>query len=120
MIDVNNLLQQTIELNASDLHLIVGSPPTIRIEGELKVLANSGILTPENILEGLKQTLTGEQFERLNVNKEIDFSLSFSEKARFRVNAYTQKGSLAVAFRSIPLIIPEIENLGLPKIVHNF
>jgi twitching motility protein PilT len=120
MIDVNNLLQQTIELKASDLHLIVGSPPTVRIDGELKSLANSGILTSEIISEGLKQILTSEQFERLSVNKEIDFSLSFSEKGRFRVNAYTQKGALAVAFRSIPLAIPEIENLGLPKIIHNF
>lgn len=120
MIDINNLLQQTIELKASDLHLIVSSPPTVRIDGELKSLANSGILTAEIILEGLKQILTSEQFERLTVNKEIDFSLSFSDKARFRVNAYTQKGSMAVAFRSIPLIIPEIENLGLPKIAHSF
>ena len=108
MLDVNNLLQQTIELKASDLHLIVGSPPTVRIDGELKSLANAGILTSEIISEGLKQVLTSEQFERLSVNKEIDFSLSFSDKARFRVNAYTQKGALAVAFRSIPLIIPEI------------
>lgn len=120
MLDINNLLQQTIELKASDLHLIVGSPPTVRIDGELKSLANSGILTAEIISEGLKHVLTSEQFERLSVNKEIDFSLSFSEKGRFRVNAYTQKGSMAVAFRSIPLAIPEIENLGLPKIVHNF
>lgn len=120
MHDINNLLQQTLDLKASDLHLIVGNPPTVRIDGELKMIANSGILTQEIISDCLKKILDNEQFERLNVNKEIDFSLSFSEKGRFRVNAYTQKGSLAVAFRSIPLIIPEIESLNLPKIVHNF
>src|SRR3989339_2272518 len=120
MLDVNNLLQQTIELKASDLHLIVGSPPTVRIDGELKSLANAGILTSEIISEGLKQVLTSEQFERLSVNKEIDFSLSFSDKARFRVNAYTQKGSLAAAFRKIPLEIPDIDSLNLPKIAHSF
>jgi twitching motility protein PilT len=98
----------------------VGVPPTIRIEGELRTLPNSGILTPEVIAEGLKQILASEQYERLTVNKEIDFSLTFSEKSRFRVNAYTQKGSFAVAFRQIPIEIPTLESLKLPKIINNF
>lgn len=120
MIDTKSLLQQTIDLNASDLHLLVGVPPTLRIDGELRSTTDSGILTPEIINEALKQVLTGEQFERLTVNKEIDFSLSFSEKARFRVNAYTQKGSFAAAFRRIPLEIPSLDGLRLPKIINNF
>jgi twitching motility protein PilT len=68
----------------------------------------------------LKEALTAEQLERLMVNKEIDFSLAFSEKARFRINAYTQRGTLAAAFRRIPLEIPQIDALGLPKILHSF
>lgn len=119
-IDIKYLLQQTIDLKASDLHLVVGVPPTLRIEGELKAIANSGILTPELMAEGLKQILTSEQFERLTVNKEIDFSLSHNEKARFRVNAYTQKGSYAIACRRIPLEIPDLNSLKLPKIAHSF
>lgn len=119
-IDTKSLLQQTIDLKASDLHLVVGVPPTLRIEGELASISSAGILTPEVVAEALKQILTGEQFERLTVNKEIDFSLSFSEKARFRVNAYTQKGSFAAAFRRIPLEIPDLDSLKLPKITHNF
>lgn len=119
-IDTKNLLQQTIDLKASDLHLVVGVPPTIRMDGELATLPNSGILTPEIIAEGLKQVLNGEQFERLTVNKEIDFSLSFNDKARFRVNAYTQKGSLAAAFRRIPLEIPDFNSLALPKVARSF
>lgn len=119
-IDTKNLLQQTIDLNASDLHLVVGVPPTVRIDGQLATIPNSGILTPEIITEGLKQILNSEQFERLAVNKEIDFSLSFNEKARFRVNAYTQKGSLAAAFRRIPLEIPSFDSLKLPKIARSF
>ncbi len=119
-IDTKNLLQQTVDLHASDLHLIVGVPPTVRIDGVLRTLSDAGVLTSEIIAEGLKQVLTGEQFERLNVNKEIDFSLSFSDKARFRVNAYTQKGSFAAAFRKIPLEIPTLESLGLPKIANSF
>jgi len=120
MVNTKNLLQQTVDLQASDLHLIVGVPPTVRIDGVLKTLPDSGILTSEIIAEALKQVLSGEQFERLNVNKEIDFSLSFSDKARFRVNAYTQKGSFAAAFRKIPLEIPSLESLGLPKIANSF
>ena len=68
----------------------------------------------------MRQVLTSEQLERLNVNKEIDFSLAFSNKGRFRVNAYTQKNSLAAAFRLIPLEIPPLETLGLPPILHSF
>ena len=120
MINTNKLLQDVIDLNASDLHLVVGVPPTVRIDGELRSLQSEGLLTSDIVAEALKQVLTSEQFERLSVNKEIDFSLSFSEKARFRVNAYTQKGSLAAAFRRIPLEIPEIDSLNLPKVVHNF
>ena len=64
--------------------------------------------------------LTDEQYERLSVNKELDFSIPFSEKGRFRINAYTQKNSLAAAFRLIPLTVPTIEALNLPKILHSF
>ncbi|HCR35590.1 MAG: twitching motility protein [Candidatus Woesebacteria bacterium GW2011_GWC2_33_12] len=120
MIDVKNLLQQAVDAKASDLHLLVGNPPTLRVDGELLAVPNSGILTEDLVSEGLKQVLSAEQFERLTVNKEIDFSLSFSDKARFRVNSYTQKGSLAAAFRKIPLEIPDIDSLNLPKIAHSF
>ena len=118
--DIKTLLQNTIDAGASDLHLVSGIFPTLRIEGELISLTSSGVLTPEMIGEFLKAILTAEQLERLKVNKEIDFSLSFSEKARFRVNAYTQKGSLAAAFRRIPLEIPGVDSLELPKIIHSF
>src|SRR3989344_3847803 len=118
--NIKQLLQEVVDTNASDLHLITGIVPNLRIEGELAPLTKEGVLTPDAIYEMLKGVLTSEQLERLKVNKEIDFSLAFSEKARFRVNAYTQKGSLAAAFRRIPLEIPSIDSLGLPKIIHSF
>jgi len=118
--DIKELLQQTIDTNASDLHIISGIPPTLRIDGELMAIANSGILTSESTLNLLKEVINSEQFERLTVNKEIDFAISFSDKARFRVNAYTQKGSLAACFRRIPLEIPEISKLSLPPILNSF
>lgn len=118
--DIKFFLQQAVDLKASDLHLVVGVPATLRIDGELVVIKDAGILTNELLIEALKQILTGEQFERLTVNKEIDFSLNFSDKARFRVNAYTQKGSFALACRQIPIEIPELDKLNLPKVAHSF
>src|SRR5258706_790959 len=118
--DIKILLQNVIDSKASDLHLIAGLPPTLRINGELAPIPSNGVLTPDASGELLKQGLASEQLERLAVNKEIDFSLNFSEKGRFRVNAYTQKNSLAAAFRLIRLEIPDIDTLGLPKILHSF
>lgn len=118
--DIKQYLQMVIDSKASDLHLIAGIPPTLRIEGELTPVTNMGISSAESISELLKQSLTSEQLERLNVNKEIDFSIAFSDKARFRVNAYTAKNNLAAAFRLIPLTIPPVDTLGLPKILHSF
>lgn len=118
--DIKQYLQFVIDSKASDLHLISGIAPTLRIEGELTPIANMGICTPEIISDLLKQVLSNEQLERLSVNKELDFSLSFSDRARFRVNAYTQKNALAAAFRQIPMTIPAIDSLNLPKILHSF
>ncbi len=118
--DIKSLLQLTVERNASDLHLVVGSPPSLRIDGTLFPIPNEGVLTPDAMLELLKGSLNAEQLERLSVNKEIDLSLAFSEKARFRVNIYTQRGTYAGAFRRIPLDIPTIDALALPSILHNF
>jgi len=100
--ETKQLLQTVIDSNASDLHLIVGIPPMLRINGILAPVPGTSVLTPDVVSELLRQTLTSEQLERLSVNKELDFSLSFSEKGRFRVNAYTQKNSYAAAFRLIP------------------
>lgn len=83
-------------------------------------ISDETVSTSEDIEKFAKEILNAEQFQRLTVNKELDFSLPFSEKARFRVNAYTQKGTLAIAFRTIPLTIPSIDDLGLPKILHSF
>ena len=118
--DIKQLLQSVVDSKASDLHLLNGTPPMLRINGELMPVPTTGVLTPDVITELLKQILTNEQYERLSVNKELDFSIPFSEKGRFRINAYTQKNSLAAAFRLIPLTVPTIEALNLPKILHSF
>ena len=118
--DIKQLLQLTIDQKASDLHIMTGVPPTLRIDGVLKPVTNTPVLTPDVISQLLKGVLAADQVERLSVNKEIDFSLSYSNLSRFRVNAYTQRGSLAAAFRRIPLEIPSIDNLNLPQVLHSF
>jgi twitching motility protein PilT len=117
---IKELLQLTVDRNASDLHIISGIAPTLRVDGNLIPVPNEIVMTPDAVLAFLKEGLTSEQLERLQVNKEVDFSLAFSEKARFRVNAYTQRGTLAAAFRRIPLEIPTVDALGLPAILHSF
>ena len=118
--DIKNLLQLVIDKKASDLHLIVGSPPTLRISGKLVPIPREGVLTLEAVQVAIKAILNPRQLERLLLNKEIDFSLAFSEKGRFRGNAYTQKNTWAVALRLIPLEIPTIDSLLLPRTFHNF
>lgn len=118
--EIKELLQLTVDRGASDLHIIAGIPPHLRVEGQLNPVPDEALMTPENVIKFVKEILSAEQLERLTVNKEIDFSLPFNQIARFRVNAYTQKGALAIAFRKIPLQIPKVDDLGLPKILHSF
>jgi len=118
--DINKLLALAISRGASDLHLITDSPPILRINSSLVFIADEGDLTHEAIEAHLERVMTSEQLEIFRSNKEIDFSLTFSDEARFRVNAYTQKRTWAAEFRVIPLEIPTIEELGLPNIVRKF
>lgn len=120
MAEIQSLLQLTIDKGASDLHLQVGMPPTLRIHGELSLVASEPPLTKEEVETLLFSLLQEEQKELLVNNKEIDFSFELAGKGRFRVNVYHQKGALAGAFRFVPLEIKGIDELGLPKICHEF
>lgn len=114
------LLELTIKEQASDLHLSVGNPPTLRIGGRLLPLVKMKPLSPEDVQGLIFPLLTPEQRQRIFSVKEIDFSYSFKKNARFRVNVFFQKGSLSAALRLIPFKIPTIEELNLPPILHQF
>ena len=118
--NIRDLLQLAVEKQASDLHIIAGIPPYIRVDGSLSPVSNELILSPDDTEKIAKDVLTAEQYERFSVNKELDFSYAFSQKARFRVNAYTQRATTGLSFRLIPLEIPKVETLGLPRILHTF
>lgn len=118
--EVQQLLQLTIDRKASDLHLATGIPSTLRIDGDLVKVPGEQPLTRDEVERLVKSVLNTEQLERVTVNKEIDFSIAFSQDARFRINVYYQKGSMAAAIRRIPLKVPTIDELNLPTICHNF
>lgn len=118
--EIQQLLQLTVDRKASDLHLVAGVPPTIRVDGDLVKVPNESVLSKDDLERLVKSVLNSEQLERVTVNKEIDFSLSFSQDARFRVNVYYQKGTIGAAFRRIPLKVPAIDELKLPPICHSF
>lgn len=117
---IRPLLKKTIELNASDLHITVGAAPTLRIRGDLSPLPNTKILGPDEVETLVFELVSEEQKDLLLTQKEIDFSFAYGEEARFRVNAFHQRGYLAVSLRRIPLKIPTIEELNLPKLLYEF
>lgn len=118
--NINQLLQQVVDTKASDLHLLVGIPPYLRVDGVLMPVPNEPILDPETVATLVREVLSGDNVERIVTDKEVDFSISFSDRVRFRVNVYTQKNTLAASFRTIPMEIPTVDSLHLPKILHSF
>ncbi|MBU3956831.1 PilT/PilU family type 4a pilus ATPase [Patescibacteria group bacterium] len=118
--EIKKLLEITVNKGASDLHLITKAPPMLRIHGALFPITGLEALSEEQAEKLVFDLVNEEQKEILLVNKELDFSFAFGEQARFRVNAYYQKGALAAALRLIPMKIPTIEELNLPEICHAF
>jgi twitching motility protein PilT len=117
---INGYLQMVAQQGGSDLHLSVGRPPIIRIDGKLYPISGEGKLTAAGIEEAARAVLNDEQWERLKREKQIDFSIDLAEKARFRSNVYFQKGSLGAAFRLIPTKIKTLEELNLPPALYDF
>ena len=122
---INELLDVTIKNNASDLHLMPGVSPALRIDGGLRYLSNYPPLSAQEVETMVFSILKPEQKERLINNKEIDFSFGFGGGAygalgRFRTNLYYQRGVLSAAFRFLQPAIRTIEELHLPKICHSF
>ncbi|HEX5447935.1 MAG TPA: type IV pilus twitching motility protein PilT [Candidatus Saccharimonadales bacterium] len=116
---IEMLLEEVVKRDASDLHLQVGMPPMLRIDGSL-VPHHSPVLD-EKSLEGLVFSLLDEdQKQVLLRDKEFDFSFAFGDLGRFRVNAFHERGNIAAALRLIPNKIRTVEDLGLPQVVNKF
>jgi len=117
---MHNLMTTTFKMGASDLHLIVGSPPTIRVHGTLRSIENMEVLNAKQVEQLVFSILSEEQQHKLVKFRELDFSVALEGVGRFRANAYWQKQSLALALRAIAERIPSIDELKLPPVCHQF
>lgn len=114
-LEVNNLLTIVLQRGASDLHLVTGKPPTIRVDSQLVELKDYEVLSGATIGAMIEVLLSSDERKKeFLTTKEMDFSFSFKDNIRFRVNVYFQKGNPSAALRLIPNKIKTIEELGLP------
>ncbi|MDB5163966.1 MAG: twitching motility protein PilT [Candidatus Saccharibacteria bacterium] len=114
------LLEEVIKKKASDIHLQVGLPPMLRIDGALIGVSGADSLSEEGVEALIFAILDEDQKQILLKDKEFDFSFAFGDLGRFRVNAFHERGNLAAALRLIPNEILSIEQLGLPPIINKF
>jgi twitching motility protein PilT len=115
---IDLLLEQMLELDASDLHLAVGTAPAFRIRGKLTPAEGQGPLDGEATRQALYSILTSEQQKQLELDRQLDFAYSLPGIARFRVNVFFQRGSVGAAFRLVPGAIRTLDELDLPPVLH--
>lgn len=114
------LLEEVVKRKASDLHLQVGLPPMLRVDGKLIAVSGAEPMSDEVVEALIFAVLDEDQKQILLKDKEFDFSFAFGDMGRFRVNAFHERGNLAAALRLIPNEILSIEQLGLPQVVAKF
>src|SRR5438067_6744425 len=114
---IDTLLERAATESASDLHITAGSAPLLRVRGRLAPIDEFEPFEPEQTRDLLYRVLSTEQQKRLEIDRQIDFSYSVPGVARFRVNVYFQRDSLAAAFRLVPQMIKSAQELGLPEVL---
>lgn len=119
-IDFADIITQMMQRGASDLHITAGAPPTIREKGTLRPLADYPPLTPNQTRAIIYGILSNDQRQRLEERLQLDFAYSVPRMARFRINCYFQRNAMSAAFRLIPSEIKTVEELGLPRVMHEF
>jgi len=115
-VPMEDLLRLVVDEGASDLHLTVGAPPIIRINGALRKLTVPE-LKPEDTEELVQSIANEHQLERIQTEGTVDFAFAFRNDNRFRVSAYRQKGQMALALRLLPRKLLDLEEIGVPQIV---
>jgi twitching motility protein PilT len=117
MVKLNKLVELVIAEKASDLHLRVGSSPIIRVDGKLMVRTELAAVTTADMQNVLEAVATHEQMATFAGRKELDLAYSYDGGYRFRINVMMQRGTPSIAFRTIPVKIPTIDELGLPQVL---
>src|SRR3954466_14303486 len=115
-VPIPELLGKLLEMNGSDLHLTAGTPPTVRVHGELERLQDYPALTPRALQGMIYAILPQKMRERFEQELELDMSYSLPGRARFRVNVYMQRDAVGAVFRVIPFEIKGLDELGLPPV----
>src|SRR5919109_631818 len=115
---IDELLERMVERNASDLHVTTGTPPVVRVRGEMERLEGFDPLSSDETQQLLYRILSSEQQKLLELNRQLDFSYSIPGLARFRVNVYFQREAIGAAFRLIPTELKTLEELGIPSSLH--
>lgn len=116
-LDLTRLLEQLLDMEGSDLHLRIDTPPQVRIHGHLEPLPEYDSLTAEDTSTLAFSILTENQKKLFKEKLELDFSYELKGKSRFRVNFFMQKGTIGAVFRAIPFELKDFEELGLPPVV---
>ena len=119
-VKIEPMLEEVIRRDASDLHLQVGLPPTLRIDGALRAIPDAPALTAQDMEQIAFSILDEEQKEVLLKDKELDLSFAFGDYGRFRVNVFHERGTLAAALRLIPTKIRNLDELSMPKTLESF
>src|SRR5690349_3947319 len=116
-INLRALLEEMIEKDASDLHLVAGERPKLRVDGDIVSASSEEVMTPKDTLSLAYSVLTENQKKRFETESELDFSFGIQNLARFRGNVFKQRGCVSVVIRQIPFNVKTFEELGLPPVV---
>jgi twitching motility protein PilT len=116
-INLRALLEEMIEKDASDLHLVAGERPKIRVDGDIVSASSEEVMTPKDTLSLAYSVLTENQKKRFETESELDFSFGIQNLARFRGNVFKQRGCVSVVIRQIPFNVKTFNELGLPNVV---
>src|SRR5437899_9029129 len=116
-VNLRALLEEMIEKDASDLHIVAGERPKLRVDGDIISAASDEQLTPKDTLSLAYSVLTENQKKRFETENELDFSFGIQNLARFRGNVFKQRGCVSVVIRQIPFNVRTFDDLGLPQVV---
>jgi len=116
-INLRALLEEMIEKDASDLHLVAGERPKLRVDGDIVNATTEEVMTPKDTLSLAYSVLTENQKKRFETENELDFSFGIQNLARFRGNCFKQRGCVSVVIRQIPFSVKTFDDLGLPPVI---
>lgn len=119
MVNLRDLLEMMMKKKASDLHITVGTPPQIRVDGKLQKLPMEA-LTPEETKKLAYSIMSEKHRQKFEEKSELDLSFGIENLSRYRCNVFMQRGNVAVAIRQIPFRVPSFEELGLTKVISEF